>query len=124
MRRLGKISLLSPLVAVYALPMLAFAQSAPTSFQDLANSIVKILNAGAILLITAAVAVYFYNIVGNVFKINRGEGSGADLRKSLWLGLLIIFVMVSIWGIIQILQNSLFGGPGPSASNGVIIYGQ
>lgn len=106
-----------------ALPSVALAQ-AVSSFQDLANSIAKILNAGALLLITATIVVYFYSIVGHVFRINRGEGSSSDLRKTLWMGILIIFVMVSIWGIIQILQNSLFGGAGPSASNGVIIYGQ
>ncbi len=124
MRYSRQVYALISLIGGAALPSIALAQTAPSSFQDLANSIAKLLNAGAVLLIAGAVVIYFYNIVGNIFKMSQGEGSGADLRRSLWMGILIIFVMVSIWGIIQILQNTLFGGPGPSASNGVIIYGQ
>jgi len=106
------------------LPAIAAAQSsAPTTLQALARSAATILNDGAILLITASVAVYFYSIAGDIYKISQGEADGGDLKKTLLWGILIIFAMVSIWGIIQILQFSLFGGPPPSASsNGVIIY--
>lgn len=105
------------------LPFVASAQSAPTTLQMLARSAATILNDGAILLITASVAVYFYSIAGDIFKISRGEASGDELKKTLFWGLLVIFAMVSIWGIIQILQYSLFGGPPPSATNGVVNYG-
>jgi hypothetical protein len=110
-------------VGLLALPSVAMAQAA-TTFQSLANSVAKILNDGALLLISAALAVYFYNIVNGLIKLKEGHADGSDLKKTLWVGLGIIFVMVSIWGIIQVLQNSLFGGPGPAASNGVINYTQ
>jgi hypothetical protein len=99
-----------------------YSAPAPTTLQALASSAATILNDGAILLITASVAVYFYSIAGDIFKISRGEASGDELKKTLFWGLLVIFAMVSIWGIIQILQYSLFGGPPPSATNGVINY--
>ena len=108
---------------VIALPAITLAQST-NSFQSLANTIAKILNAGALLLITGAIAVFFYNIVGDVIRMQQGHDVGADLRKTVMVGIGIIFVMVSIWGIIQLLQNSLFGGPGPAASNGAIIFNQ
>ena len=101
-----------------------FAQSgAPTTLQAVANSAATILNDGAILLIAATLVVYFYSIAGDLYKISQGEAKGDDLKKTLLWGIAILFVMVSLWGIIQILQYSLFGGPPPSASqNGVIIY--
>lgn len=119
-----KISRISAaIVSLLALPAVVLAQTI-TSFQSLANSLATILNDGALLLIAAALVVYFYSIASNVFKIGRGETTGPAFRRSLWWGLAIIFLMVSIWGLIQFLQYSLFGGPSPSAgSNGVIIYG-
>lgn len=102
------------------LPSAAFAQTV-NSFQALVGKVVAILNAGAILLIAVAVVVYFYTIVGNIFQMRQGETS-SDLKNTIVRGMLVIFVMVSIWGIIQFLQYSLFGGPPPAATNGVIIY--
>ena len=101
-------------------PLVASAQGADT-FQSLANIVAKIFNAGAILLITATVAVYFYGIVGNIYNMSKGEAR-SDMRTNMLWGIFIIFLMVSIWGIVQFLQYSLFGGPSPSASNGVVIY--
>ena len=114
---------LTILTAFLSLPYVADAQVA-TSFQSLARSAVTILNDGAILMITAALAVYFYGIAGNIFKMSQGEAVGDELKKKLFWGILIIFLMVSIWGIIQFLQYSLFGGPPPASKNnaGVIIY--
>ena len=118
-----QLRILGVLLASLIEPSIALAQSV-TSFQTLARSVVTILNDGAILMIAAAVAVYFYGIAGNIFKISQGEASGEDLKKNIFWGMFIIFLMVSIWGIIQFLQYSLFGGPPPSASSsgGVIIY--
>ena len=99
-----------------------YSAPAPTTLQALARSAATILNDGAVLLITASVAVYFYSIAGDIYKISQGEADGGDLKKTLLWGMIVIFAMVSIWGIIQILQFSLFGGPPPSATNGVIIY--
>ena len=113
---------LAPIVFFFALPIVAFAQaSAPSSFKDMANVIAKIFNAGAVLLITATIVVYFYGIVGNIYNSKEGK-TNADMRKNILWGILIIFFMVSIWGIVELLQYSLFGGPSPTASNGSVQY--
>jgi hypothetical protein len=103
-------------------PVITHAQ-ALTSFQSLANSLASLLNDGAILMITAALVVYFYGIVGNIWKMSQGEARGDELKKNLFWGIIILFFMVSIWGVIQFLQYTLFKGPPPAASsNGVVIY--
>jgi hypothetical protein len=49
---------------------------------------------------------YFWGIATNIPHF--GDEKGAEKRKSFFFwGLIILFVMVSIWGIIQLLQNTL-----------------
>ncbi len=110
-----KSRLIAPLLSISTLLLPAFAfASAPTSFRDLAQSVAGMLEDGAMVLIAATIALYFYSIASDIFKMSQGEASGGDFRKTLMWGVIIIFVMVSIWGIIRFLQYSLFGGP-PSA---------
>ena len=117
-----KILRISGAVLVLTLPAAAFAATTPTNFQSLAKTAATILNYGAGALLTATFVIYFWSIASNLYKISQGEASGDDLRKSLIWGIVVIFVMVSIWGVLQFLQYSLFGGTGPTSSNGVINY--
>ena len=110
---------LSPLAAL-ALPQLALAQ-APTTFQALANVIVRILNAGVVLLIAATIVYYFYGITQDILK--RGGGRADDHGNGYLIkGILILFVMISIWGIIQLIQYTLFGSPQSAGGNGSTYY--
>src|SRR3989344_1687727 len=71
-------------LASIALPQSVFA-AAPKDFLQLAGELINILNLATLTLIIAGFVVYFW-------------------------GILVLFVMVSIWGIIGLLQNTLFGG--------------
>jgi hypothetical protein len=90
-----------------SVPSLALA--APQNFQELANLIVTIMDNATIVLIVLGIVVYFWGISTSLFKVNAG---GAAAKKTLtayiiW-GMIVLFVMVSIWGILQLLQNTLF----------------
>lgn len=98
-----------------AIPGTVFADSSNT-LQSLAHSIAQIFNAGAILLLTATLVVYFYGVVANIYKRGQGE-KNTNLRETILWGVIIIFVMVSLWGIIQYFQTSLFGGTLPLPIN-------
>ncbi len=101
-------TLLYATLVALATPALALA-AAPRTLQDLANLIVQLLDSTTTVLIVAGIVVYFYGVSTNLFKVS--EGSGAQkLRSQLIWGIVILFVMVSIWGIINLLQNTLFGG--------------
>ncbi len=87
----------------------ALAEAAPHNFQELANLLVLIMNNAAIVLIVLGIVVYFWGISTSMFGVQTG---GVAARKKLttyliW-GLIVLFVMVSIWGILQVLQNTLF----------------
>lgn len=104
------------LSVLMALPSVASAAQAVNSFKDLANTVVTILNSGVVLLITAMLVYYFYGIVRNIADLRAGKSTDG-LRTILWRGLLIIFVTLSIWGIVQLLQYSIFGSPQAASGN-------
>jgi succinate dehydrogenase hydrophobic anchor subunit len=99
---------------VLAAPGLAFAASAPQTFQQLANQIASVLGSATTDLIVLAVVVYLWGSASSLFKGAHGR---ENLRKQLLWGILVIFVAVSIWGIVRLLQSSVFGG-GADPTNG------
>jgi hypothetical protein len=87
----------------------AFALAAgPQNFQGLANLLATILNSATGVLVVAGIAIYFYGLSINILKF--GEGEVEKIKNYFVWGIVVLFVMVSIWGILQILQNTLFGG--------------
>lgn len=87
-------------------PMVAFA--APRTFSDLAGNMVQILNAGIGTIIIMGLVVYFYGIATSIPRLRADDGE--RLRAHFLWGIIAIFVMVSVWGILGLLRNTLFGG--------------
>ena len=92
-------------LVVLAIPSFALAAS-PHTFRDLSSLVVSIFNAATGVLIVAGIAVYFYGISTNILKF--GEGDVEKLKNYFFWGIIVLFLMVSIWGILQLLQNTLF----------------
>ena len=93
-------------LAIAVVPGVSFA--APRTFSEAVNLLVTILDTGTGLLVLAGIVVYFWGISTNILKM-KDEGSQAFKAYFIW-GIIAIFVMVSIWGIIQLVQNTIFGG--------------
>lgn len=96
----------SALLAILMVPGIAMA--APRTFSEAIDLLVTILDTGTGLLVLAGIVVYFWGISTNILKM-KDEGSQAFKAYFIW-GIIAIFVMVSVWGIIELLQNTLFGG--------------
>src|SRR6185436_17218531 len=94
-------------LALFALPMFAFAQA----LQPLRNLVVavgSILNLLIPVLIAAALVVFFWGLVQYIrHPEGGGEGHGASGRSVMIAGLISLFIMVSVWGIINLAQNAL-----------------
>lgn len=105
--------------ASLSIPLVSSAAAAPHNLSELVNMLVKILNAGATFLILLALIILFWNILKNILKKNGllGKESTPFSRAIMW-GIAGLFVMVSIWGIIRILQGTLFGNGGAGANMG------
>jgi hypothetical protein len=97
MRRIIGISALS--AATLALPYLAGAATLFNTLQ-LANTF---LNALVGLFITLAIVIFFWGLIR--YLINVGEAKQEGLQI-MFYGVIAIFVMVSIWGIIRLLQST------------------
>jgi hypothetical protein len=88
-----------------AVPAITAAQV--TSAQGLLGTLAlvnRILNGLIGLMILLAILMVFYGLVQYLFS-NAGEAKSEGLKIVLY-GVLAIFVMVSIWGIIRLLQNT------------------
>ncbi len=110
----------APFLAL-ALPFTASAEVAHT-LRDLVGQIVNLLNTATGVLVAAALVAFLYGAAYNLLKAGE-RGSGA-LRQFLVWGVIILFVMVSIWGILNVLQQTLFGtGAGGASSSGSGING-
>ena len=102
-------------VATLLFPLIALA--APRSFRELACEVTAIIDTATFMLITFGLVAYFWGVATNIPHF--GDEKGAEKRKSFFFwGIVILFVMVSIWGIVQLLQNTLgfkdptgLGGP-------------
>jgi len=107
---------LIPLVGISLLfPTIAFA-AAPRTFQELAALVVLILDNATIVLIVAGIVIYFLGISTNILSFS--DKGGEKLRAYFLWGIIVLFVMVSIWGILQLLQRTIFGGSDVSPTSG------
>ncbi|HUO50258.1 MAG TPA: hypothetical protein VMU25_01680 [Candidatus Paceibacterota bacterium] len=87
--------------ATLALPALASAQTLLNTlgfFNQLLNALIG-------LLITLAIVVFFYSLIRYVLNAGNAEKQKEQLKMMMY-GVITIFVMVSIWGIIRLLQST------------------
>ena len=93
-------------LATFMVPALTLAQSTSSAggVFNLITTATRILNALVGLFVLIAVVVFFWGLIQ--YLLNVGEEKSKGLQTMIW-GIIAIFVMVSIWGIIRILQSTL-----------------
>lgn len=91
-------------VMFIAVPAITAAQT--TAAQGLLGTLAlanRILNGLVGLMILLAILAFFWGLIQYLFS---GEEMKAEGLKKMFYGVIAIFVMVSIWGIIKLLQNT------------------
>ena len=95
------------LSALAGLPIAASAQTINLSpVASLIGAVAGIIGALVPILVTLALAVFLWGLV----KYLWGSGSEPDIKGAKQLmkwGLVTLFVMVSVWGIIELMQGAL-----------------
>jgi hypothetical protein len=93
-------------LAILVAPELSEAASAPRTLAELAHQVTVILSSGTTLLVLFGMVVYFWGIAYNMNRF--GEGEYEVFKQYFFWGILIIFLMVSIWGVLGLLKNTFF----------------
>jgi hypothetical protein len=84
------------------LPFVASAQN----IQGVLNTFGTLINLLVVLLIGVAIVVFFIGLIGYIFR--AGEEKHKGLTRMLY-GIIAIFVMVSIWGLVRLVGNTFLG---------------
>lgn len=104
------------LSAAFALPLLALAQTGNTSpqltniqqFATAIGSLVKILLP---IVVAIALLAFFWGLARFIFA--AGDEVDAKKGKDMMIyGIIALFVMVSVWGLVQFIGNALGIGSG------------
>lgn len=90
-------------------PVLVFAQD---NLFSLFDSIIGIL--GQLVAIIIALALVFFLWGVAKFILNAGDPAERAKGKQVMVwGIIALFVMVSVWGIVNFMQDAIFGPEGP-----------
>lgn len=88
-------------VASLLLPAVTFAQNIQSIFLLFSN----LLNALIGMLITVAIVVFFWGLIKYLLHDGSSEDAHKGVYQMIW-GIVAIFVMVSIWGLVALLQRT------------------
>jgi hypothetical protein len=80
------------------------------SIEGIAGWIVSLMNYLVWAMMTAALLVFLYGIFKLMFYDGTKEESRSQGKKFMFWGIISLFVMVSVWGLVGVLKNSIFGG--------------
>lgn len=90
-------------------PIFAFAQNSPVNISGIAGlleAVYKLINMTIPVLIAIGVVGFMWGIVMYLFGKNKEEG-----KMYMFWGIVALFVMTSVWGLVGILRGTLFGSP-------------
>lgn len=113
MRKITGLSAAAALV--YALPVIALAQT--QNILGVLDFFQRFFNGLIGFMITFAIVVFFWGMIQYLWQV--GEEKSKGLQTMMW-GVIAIFVMVSIWGIIRLIQNTFGVGGGSAITPGTV----
>jgi len=117
MKKIFAVVTFGSLIAVFA-PLMASAQSlsALNNINDVSDRFTSILNTATVLIVSVAVIWIIINVVIYLVGGKDSEKRHEGLMRIVW-GIVGLFVIISIWGLVSILKNSF--GTNNTASQGI-----
>jgi len=107
-------------LAVLLFPSSVFAATAARTIQDVLRNIGDVIKVATPVVVALALLAFFWGLAMYIFQTGDGEKRKKGLSMMVW-GIVALFVMLSVFGIINLIQNSLGVGTGtirvPTISN-------
>jgi hypothetical protein len=79
------------------------------SFSDLIKAVGSLANQGIWILVAGALLVFLWGLARFIMNVGS-EGKSEEGRNLMTWGLIALFVMLSVAGLIKFLQSALLGG--------------
>jgi succinate dehydrogenase/fumarate reductase cytochrome b subunit len=114
MKKFTKISA----IVLAAAPIFALAANTNFSYLTTAlNTLKELIDSTVVLLVSVAVVYFIWNVIRYVIA---GEEDKKEAAKThmVW-GIVAIAVIVSVWGLVALLQNVFLGSEGVQGVNGL-----
>ncbi|MBI2673723.1 MAG: hypothetical protein HYX23_00360 [Candidatus Zambryskibacteria bacterium] len=92
-------------IALALAPALVFAQSL-SNIQTLVQSIGRLVNLALPIVVGIALLAFFWGLVKFIFA-QGDETAKADAKKIMLWGLIALFVMISVWGLVRFIGTAL-----------------
>ncbi len=106
-------------VGISALMLVFPALASAQDFTGTLITISSVLNAAIGIFVTLAIVVFFWGLIQYLVNVGEEKAKGLSI---MFYGVVAIFVMVSIWGIIRLLQNTFKVGNTTPIIPGGIYY--
>ena len=92
--------------ATYLLPALAFAQGGLSNLDSLITSIGTLVSTATPIVVGLALLAFFWGLAKYIFS--AGDEGARDKGKEIMIwGIVALFVMISVWGIVNFIGTSL-----------------
>lgn len=93
----------------YTLPYVARAAEKPTDFKSLVGLFLNLIDQGIYLFFALTVLVIIWGVI-RTWVIQGGDTKTVEAGKKLvFVGIITLVIMTSLWGILHILQSTLSG---------------
>lgn len=81
-----------------------------STFPQLIAYLISLINFAIPILMAGALFFYFYHTGITLFKSSKYGSSSSmeEMKGQLWRGALILFVMVSVWGLVGFLESTFY----------------
>ena len=104
------------------IPVLVWAAGAPQNFQDLIGRAIELISLAVPLLISAAVLFFIYGIARYIYYGNNEEKRKEGRKFMIW-GIIALFVIVSIWPLVNMVRQTIFGASGGGTTTSSVSSG-
>ena len=95
------------IIASLFYPGVSFAQRTPSNFSDLVTLLLNIISVTIPLLAGLSILVFFWGLARFVLSAGGDERAHTEGKRFMLWGIIAMFVMMSVWGIVAVITNTL-----------------